>query len=280
MRAFAARLGSAAWLGWQIESNWADLLVFAVYSLLRPLGTALIVAGMYWAVVRSAARPEAFIAFYIGNAFHEYVVRVLIGMGWAVVEEREEYETLRYVVASPVGMLTYLCGRSAPRFVLASLSVLLVLFMGWTLLGVRWDWTAVRWLPLLASFGLGLAATLFFGFLVAGSALLLPRAAFNVNEGVGIGLYLMCGVIFPIDILPPVLRGISLALPFTYWYEAMRRFLLGHGASALLSQWSDARLVGMLAVSTVALGLVGSWGYRALERRARRLGRIDQATLF
>jgi len=279
MRTFPQRFGAAAWLGWQIESNWADTLTFAVYSLLRPLGTALILAGMYWAVARSAARPGAFAAFYIGNAFHEYVVRGVIGMGWIVVEEREEYETLRYVYASPIGMLTYLWGRSTTKFVLASLSVVLMLAMGWWL-GVRWEWGAVRWPELVVALLLGFTATLFLGFLVAGWALVLPRVAISVNEGVGVALYLLCGVIFPIDLMPRALQALSLCLPFTYWYEAMRRFLLGHGASAMLSRWSDFRLLAMLGATTLLLAAVSRWGYFALERQARREGRLDQATLF
>jgi ABC-2 type transport system permease protein len=275
---FARGVRSAAWLGWQIESNWADLLTFVVYSLLRPLGTALILAGMYWAVSGAAARPATFAAFYVANAFHEYLVRVLIGMGWAVVEEREEYEMLRYIYTSPAGLLTYLLGRSAMKFALASVSMLLIMIAGWSFLGVRWDWAEVRWLPLIAAFGLGLAATELLGFLIAGWALVLPRAAININEGAAVALYLLCGVIFPIDLLPRVLQWLALCLPFTWWYEALRRFLLGHGASALMSRWSDPELLGLLALTTLVMAVGARWGYGALERKARRDGRLDQTT--
>jgi hypothetical protein len=71
-----------------------------------------------------------------------------------------------------------------------------------------------------------------------------------------------------------------MALPFTYWYEALRRFLLGHGASARISTWSDGTLLGALALSTLVFVLASRWGYGALERRARRLGRLDQSTTF
>jgi ABC-2 type transport system permease protein len=280
MRTLVARFRTAAWLGWQIESNWADLLIFLVYSVLRPLGTALIITGMYWAVARSATRPALFAGLYVANAFHEYVVRVLIGMGWMVVEEREEYETMRYLFASPMGMFTYLWGRSTMKFALATVSVVLVLASGWILLGVRWDWGAVRWIPFLISFVLGLTAALFLGFLVAGWALVLPRIAVSVNEGIAVALYLLCGVIFPIDVLPHGLQELALILPFTYWYEALRRFLLGAGASTRLGTWSDAQLVGALAASTLFFAVVSRWGYRALERRARRKGKLDQTTLF
>jgi ABC-2 type transport system permease protein len=280
VRTFVARLRTAAWLGWQIESNWADLLTFFVYSLIRPLGTALILAGMYWAVARSAARPEMFAAFYIANAFHEYVVRILIGMGWMVVEEREEYETMKYLYVSPMGMFTYLWGRSAMKFALATVSVILVLASGWFLLGVRWDWSQVRWLPLAATFVLGMVATVYLGFLVAGWALLLPRVAISVNEGVAVALFLLCGVIFPVDLLPRGLQHLALGLPFTYWYEALRRFLLGKGASDRIGAWSDLQLMAALTLTTLVFALLSSWGFRVLENRARRLGKLDQTTMF
>jgi len=255
-------------------------LTFAVYAVLRPVGTALILGAMVHAVAGQATGAAAFTGFYVANAFHEYVVRVLVGMGWIVVEEREDYETLRYVYASPVGIVTYLTGRSAVKFWLATVSVAIVLGLGWIVLGVRWDPAAVRWAPLVAAVACHLAATLFAGFLVGGAALVLPRNAISLNEGVGIALYLLCGVIFPIDLLPHGLRELSLALPFTYAYEAIRRFLLGRSASHLLGAWPDAALLGALALTTLVLGAVSIVAFRALDRRARRLGRLDHSTLF
>ena len=280
MRVLAGRLKLAAWLGWQIESNWAEPLTFVVYSVLRPVGTALILAAMYWAVSGHGAKPAAFAAFYVANAFHEYVVRVLIGMGWIVVEEREDYETLRYVYVSPVGLLVYLAGRSTVKFALATLSAALILLLGRFVLHVPWDLGQVQWAPFLLVFAIGLVATLFAGFVIAGWALVLPRAAINLNEGIGVALYLLCGVIFPIDLLPHGLRELSMLLPFTYWYESLRRFLLGSSASKVFATWSDGWLVGALALSTAALAVVSMWAFHALERRARRLGRLDHSTLF
>jgi ABC-2 type transport system permease protein len=275
-----ARLRTSAWLGWQIESNWADPFLFIVYSLLRPIATALILAGMFWAVKGHGGSTDSFLAFYLGNAFHVYVIQVMIGMGWAVVEEREEFETLKYVFASPIGMFVYLAGRASVKVVLATVSLVLILLVGWFVIGLHWDWSAVRWLPFLAAWGMGLVATMYLGFFVAGLALMLPRAAMNINEGISVALYLLCGVIFPIDLLPRSIQGLALVMPFTYWYEALRRFLLGHGASARLSHWSDAALLGALAVSTIAFSVAARWGYVRLEHRARQLGRLDQTTLF
>jgi ABC-2 type transport system permease protein len=280
MRALAARIRTAAWLGWQIESNWADPFLFGVYTVSRPVATALILAGMYWAVSGQAAHGALFATFYVGNAFHNYVTTVLIGMGWIIVEEREDYETLKYVYTSPIGMFTYLGGRGTVKLVLGTVSLLITLLVGWFVVGVRWDWGAVAWGPLAATLVLGLASCLWLGFLVAGMGLLLPRAAITLNEGLAVSLYLLCGVIFPVDLLPRGLQELALAIPFTSWYECLRRFLLGHGSSERLAAWSDVQLMGLLAASTAVFAVISHLGYLALETRARKLGRLDQTTMF
>ena len=279
-RTFAARWRVAARLGWAIESNWTDPFTFIVYSILRPLAAALILAWMYRSVAGVALRPEAFASLFLGSAFHEYVTRMAVGMGWLIVEDREEYETMKYLYTSPIGIFTYLLGRTATKFVLASVGAAITMTIGWTLLGVRWDWAALDWPLLAGAFGLGIVASLSLGFLMAGWALVLPRIAITMIEGCALELQLLCGVIFQIDMLPRGIQELSLAVPLTWWYEAMRRLLLGHGASARLAALTDGQTVAILAAITAVWAVAGRLGYDALERRARRLGRLDQTTLF
>jgi ABC-2 type transport system permease protein len=280
LRAFAVNTRTAAWLGWKVEANWADPMTFLIYSVVRPLGLAMILVGMYWAVAGGALQRETFILFWVANAFHEYVTRMVVAMGWVVVDDREQYDTLKQIVTAPIGMFTYLWGRTLIKFAQATLSMILVLAMGWWLLGLTWAWSDVAWGPLLLTIAIGLVAVVHCGFLVSGFALLLPQAAMSINESVGISLYLLAGVIFPIDLLPGWLQNVTMTLPFTWWYEALRRFLIGHGASERLGAWSDGGLLAMLAVTTLVFSLVARRGYAAAELRARKLGRIDQATLF
>ena len=37
---------TAAWLGWQIESNWTDPFLFFIYSVVKPLASASILVVM------------------------------------------------------------------------------------------------------------------------------------------------------------------------------------------------------------------------------------------
>jgi ABC-2 type transport system permease protein len=280
MSARLARLRTAAWLGWQVESNWADPVLFLIYVVARPLAVSLMLVAMYRAVRTTAMAPALFAGFYVANAFHAYADRLIIGLGWAVFEEREEYETLKYVVVSPTGLFTYLVGRSGVKYTMGTASVLITLLVGWFGLGVRWDWTAVRVAPLLVSLALGLVSALALGLLVAGVGLLLTRRAILVFEGVTIALYLLCGVIFPVSLLPPPLQAVSFALPLTWWYEALRRFLVGLPPAGAFARLSDAALLAGFAFLTAAFLLFARWGFRAFETRARRLGRIDQTTLY
>ena len=280
MRAALARLGSAAWLGWQIDTNWADPFIFVVYAVMRPLASGLILAGIWWAVGSNPPARGLFAAVFLANAFHNFVTWVVVGMGWVVLEEREDYETLKFVFTSPLGLYTCLLGRALVKLAIAALGVVVLLGVGWFALHVTWDWRAVRWAPLALTLALGGVATVSAGFVVAGVGLLMPRTSILINESVAVALYLLCGVIFPIDLLPRGLQEFTLALPFTLWYEALRRFVLGHGASARIGHWSDALLMAALAFSTVVFAVLGRWGYFALETRARRLGRLDQTTIF
>jgi ABC-type multidrug transport system permease subunit len=280
MRTALVRFRTAAWFGWMADSNWTDPFLFLTYAVARPLATGLIVVGMYWAVRRPGPQDVLFAGFFVANAFHTFVNTVVVDMGWIVFSEREEYETLRYVVASPVGMRTYFAGRAMVKFARAALSAALLLALGWFALGVRWPAAATRLGPLALAIALGLVTLLFASFLVAGLSMLLTRQAIVLLDGLTLGFYLLCGVIFPIDLLPRVLQWVSLALPFTWWYEALRRFLLGHGSSARLGALGDGALLGGLLATSVVFSAASFLGYSALERRARQLGRIDQTTLF
>jgi len=206
LRVLFVRWRTAAWLGWSIESNWAEPFVFVVYSVLRPLAAALTLGWMYRAVVHVALRPQVFASLFLGAAFHEYVTRMAVGMGWLIVEEREEFEMMKAICIAPIGIFTYLLGRASTKFVIASVGCVLTLVIGWTLLGVRWSWTHLDYPLLVPAYVLGVTAAFSIGLLLSGWALVLPRIAITMIEGVALALQLLCGVIFPIDLLP---RGLQ-----------------------------------------------------------------------
>ena len=49
----------ASWLGWQIESNWADPFLFAVYSIIKPLAGAAILVVMYTVITNGKQSAQS-----------------------------------------------------------------------------------------------------------------------------------------------------------------------------------------------------------------------------
>src|SRR6476469_899230 len=104
----------ATWLGWQIESNWADPLVFFIFAVLRPLASALILVVMY-TVIAGGQRADAFDYLFISNAFFVLVVQVMVGLSWNIIDARENYKMLKYIYTSPARKFAYLIGRSIAK---------------------------------------------------------------------------------------------------------------------------------------------------------------------
>jgi len=271
---------AAAHLGFQREANWSDPMVFLTYALAKPLATSLILLVMFQVVVGGPTSDPRFLALYVGNALYTYVLLLLVGLSWAVFEDREQYKMLKYVATAPMGLVPYLIGRSWAKFVLATLSATVVLAFGVIVLGMRFPVSP-------ASVALGLAVTLVgaagvaaVGLVLAGCALVFARQSMTMNEATASVLYLLCGVVFPPDLLPRVVHPVSLALPMTWWLEASRRILGVRGFSTLLSAPDDATLAGLLLGVTAAWLVGGFLVFRVLERRARAQGLLDITTAW
>jgi ABC-2 type transport system permease protein len=273
-------LKMAAWLGWQIESNWASPFLFAVYSIAKPVAGALILVLMYTVIAQGGLRNPLFPQIFVGNAFYIYVAMVFMGVSQAVIEDREHYGMLKYMYVAPLNIYAYLLGRGATQAIMATVAVLIMLLFGTIVLGIPMPPASIHWGMLLAAWLFGLAGLAFQGIFLGGISLIVARHNYFIGEAVAGAFYLLCGAVFPIDILPRPLKLLGQALPLTYWLEALRRALLGNGAGELLSPLSDRVLLLILASSTVLLALLSMWFYRWAENLAREKGLIDRQTMY
>ncbi len=272
----------AAWLGWQIESNWADPFLFAVYSLVKPISAAAILVVMYSVITGGDFESPVFPYIYLGNAFYIYVGQVMTGISWAVVDDREHYKTLKYIYVAPIHFPTYLLGRGVARFIIASFSVLVVILFGVLFLSLEIDLRLVNWPLFVASLLVGVNMLALLGLILASVMLLLAHHMWGLGEAVAGALYLFSGAIFPLEVLPPFLRWIGYLLPVTYWLELLRRSLIGSVAEAFptLSAFSDQQLFAILLGMTVVYGLAAILVYRRCDHLARERGLIDVVTNY
>jgi ABC-2 type transport system permease protein len=273
----------SSWLGWQIDSNWASLPLFVLYTLVKPLCGCLLLVCMYWAAQSASggSAPAGLLPFlYLSSACFLLVAGVTVGMTHAVVTDRESYGMLKFVRISPINLRGYLIGRGLARAGQAVVGACVTVALGLILFpefraalaahGVAWGW-------LLIYFSSGVVMLVALGLTLAAMVLQMARYGMFLSEGVAGVLYLLSGAVFPITELPPWLRPLSYVLPPTYWLEGMRRALLGPAEpGSAFADWDHAELAAALVAGSATLAAIAHFFFRWSEARAWRLGRYDE----
>jgi len=272
----------AAWLGWQIESNWADPFLFAVYSVVKPISAAAILVVMYSIITHGNFDSPVFPYIYLGNAFYMYVGAIMTGISWTIIDDREHYKTLKYMYVAPISVPIYLVGRGVAKFIVGSISVLITILFGVAFLHVRIDPLAVNWPMFFTALGLGVGMLATLGLMLAGVTLLTAHHYGAYGEAVAGALYLFSGAIFPLEVLPAFLRPLGYLMPTTYWLELLRRSLVGEVAQAFptLSGLSDLQILAILLGLTMIFAALSAGVFRWCETRARERGLLDRVTNY
>jgi len=272
----------ATWLGWQIESNWADPLLFVIYSIVKPLASASILVVMYGIITNGNFQNPLFPYIYLGNAFYIYVGAVMGGVSWAVIDDREHYKTLKYMYVAPIKIPIYLLGRGVARFLTGSISVLITIVAGVLFLKVPLELQQINFPLFFFSLFIGIIMLALMGLLLGSITLLLVHHSFGIAEGVAGALYLFSGAIFPLEVLPAWLRPVGFVMPITYWLELLRRSLVGNVAQAFptLAAFSNLELIGILILLSLIFGIAAVFAFRWCDHRARERGLIDRVTNY
>lgn len=272
----------ATWLGWQVESNWTDPFLFAIYVIVKPLATAAILVVMYSIITSGAYESPLFAYIYLGNAFYIYVGSIMTGVSWAVIEDREHYKTLKYMYIAPISIPFYWLGRGVSRFLIGTVAVIVTLSVGALFLNLPLDLAEVNWGLFIVSLVIGVTMLGMIGLILASITLMMAQHNFFVGEAVAGALYLFSGAIFPLDVLPAWIRPVGYAMPITYWLELMRRSLIGEVAQAFptLAQFSNGELLGILTGLTILFSIAAVFIFRWCDHIARERGMIDRVSNY
>jgi len=269
-RSFRTAIG----LGWAIESNWSDPFLFAIYTMAKPLAAAGILVVMFQ-VITQGQNTEFLQFLIVGSALWNVVFGVMSGLVQSILEDRERYRMIKYVVVTPTSLFPFLLGRSLARVVVSFVAVILTMLVGIVFLDVQLQPNLLYLIPATV---LGVMAVMALGVFMAGWCLQLRQEAWSYPEAIAGALYLISGAIFPIDILPAFLHPIAYASPTTWWLEASRRGLLGHGSPGTLGDLSDGTVMLLLALSTAIVIPVALAAFAWFMQRARQAGLLDMTT--
>jgi ABC-2 type transport system permease protein len=268
----------AIWIGWKVETNWADPLVFAIYYLIRPLAGLLIVGFIF--TIGSAAggafSPEYFAFMFIGNSFFIYVVQIMMTMSILIHDDRAHYEVLKHIYLSPNSWSWYIIGRALNGVLNASISLVLTLgfgvliFQGLLGVQIQINWVGIDFSLLALSLVLGIICFIAMGFVLCAINIMTSKVQFMLTEYVSGILYLFGGVVFMPEILPSWGQIISNALPITYYLRSIRFSILHQPASSIQTD------LLYLALTMIATIIVGFAVFKIAEYKARRDGLIDK----
>jgi ABC-2 type transport system permease protein len=278
---------TAAWLGWQMESNWTQPFLFAVYSVLKPIAATMILVLMYWVVINPGFgnKPEndaLFSFLYVGNTFYMFVAQMLFGIFRVIQGDREWYQTIRNVYIAPMSYYVYVVARAVTQLVIASVAVTITLLFGVFVLDVQIS-LALSDVPLfLAILVIGLVGISAIGVILGAISFLTAKHVHGMNESVAGIFYLFCGVLFPISQFPSWAQGFSLAIPLTYWFEGIRRVMAPNTMTIVtpLTNLDTGTLMLILLISTIVLVVVSYFIFKSVDYLARKKGVVDMITSY
>ena len=280
---------TAARLGWQMEANWTDPILFFIYSVAKPLASALILVVML-DVISGGAKPQYRAFVVVGSALWSFVLSGVSGLAWMILDDRERYRMLKYIYVSPSDFLTVVFGRGVARIGVGAMGAAITLAVGVVVLGVPFDVGRIDWPLLLAVMVLGVSSILAIGLLLAAICMQTRQESWSYPEAAAGALFLVSGVVFPLSVLPGPVQAVGLMTPLTWWIEGIRLALFPGGVSAiggpgsLYGQLSgsaspgSAEIVLALLVSGTVATLAAVAVFRASDRRAKDRGLLDRTT--
>ncbi|MES2209950.1 MAG: ABC transporter permease [Chloroflexota bacterium] len=289
MRDFLRTFAVSVRLGWQLEANWTDPFLFFIYSVAKPVSSALILVVMLEVIGGSAGREfRSFVV--VGSALWSFVVSGIAGLAWSILEDRERYRVLKYVYVSPSDFLTVLIGRGVARLGVGLAGAAITLVAGVVVLGVPFDPAGVDWPLLVAVFVLGLGSIIALGLLMAGIVIQTRQESWSYPEAFAGALFLVAGAVFPLAVLPAPGQVIGLLIPLSWWIAGVREALFANGPGSIggagsvfagitgHAQPEPAEIVLALLV-TGAIATLGAVAvFRVSDRRAKQAGLYDRTT--
>ncbi len=280
---------TAAKLGWQMEANWTDPILFFIYSVAKPVSAALILVVML-DIISGGTRPEYRGFVVVGTALWSFVIAGIAGLAWSILDDRERYRMLKYIYVSPSDFLVILLGRGVARVAVGAMGALITIAVGVLVLGVSFDAGAISWPMLAVVMALGLGSIIAVGVLLAAVCLQTRQDSWHYPEAVAGALFLVSGAVFPLSVLPEPVQVIGLLTPLTWWIEGVRHAAFPGGTSGVggpESLWTtvtgtaspDALTIVIALLVTGALVTLAATGiFRISERRAKDRGLLDRTT--
>jgi len=203
--------------------------------------------------------------FYWGFIFLIIFSTSIWGIGQSIRNEQLQ-GTIEQLFLAPISRVSVISGRFA-RTMITDLAI--IVYTTVLLTGLSHGTITVQ-NPILLLAVYVLLQIAVFGFGLVFAAITFRLKSFNLLSNLAqftvIGL---CGLFFPLSILPTPILAVSMAIPFTYFADMFR--YAGYGGQTLLNPALE--MVVALALA-VGIFLIGLSFFKATEKRAKERGLI------
>ena len=229
-----------------------DIISFSTYK--TNIGILVMTAlfgALSFAFLGSSATSQSVQQYYgtdyttyllIGLAFSGYLTQSL-----TLVQKTINPWALEEVLVSPTNLSTFIIGSSLWSFIWSTGTVVIYLLVGVFIFGVS---LSINFLGAFIVVALGISA--FIGFSMIGSGILIvTKQGDPVTALITIATSLFGNVLFPPQILPPVLQAISYLLPQYYFFKCIRLMLTGSTIPMILP---DLLILTLMCAIIVPLG--------------------------
>ncbi|MEM2237404.1 MAG: hypothetical protein QXR26_03505 [Candidatus Caldarchaeum sp.] len=264
---------ASAWVGWQVDSNWTEPLIFIGLQVIRPLASTLLFPLLYvvgMSFVGGIVDVSYLTYIVTGTVFFIPYISTAETAGQIISQDRERYGVLKSIYITKSSLQPYLLGRFAAVMYTALFSTTSSFVVTYATFTYIFD------LPLtisLTSFSQMAGAIL--SLLIGSAALfyLLPSVNLFTNKlhwslayyVLGV-LYLTGDILFPASSLSPYAAPLSYVLPVNQALNTMRAAL------------------GLAVDSNVYMALMTSAGWLAASaavfsfsvKQARKKGLLDK----
>ncbi|HSM25551.1 MAG TPA: ABC transporter permease [Anaerolineaceae bacterium] len=253
---------------WRYPLN-AVSLIFQPIIWLTPiffLGQAFSINGEAIGFAGYSGTSDYMSFIIIGAAISNFLSAVFWGMGYSMKEDMDA-GVLESNWLTPTSRILMLVGRTLNNILVTTITSIGTVILAAFLFGFSISGNILPAVLTLIPVLLGLYG---FGFAFASLVMIVREA----NTMVDIGNFLVdffSGSRFPVNALPRWLLPISLSLPMTYGYDAIRGWILN--TNTILPIKLE---IGIILISMVVLIILGILSFNALERKVRIKGTLGQ----
>lgn len=202
----------------------------------------------------------------LGAVLSNYISAVFWGMGYALKSEMDS-GVLESNWMAPIPRVLMLVGQTLASLAVTTVNSAGMLLLAWLLFGFQISGSLLAAVGALVPM---LVALYGFGFAFA-ALVLLMRDANTLIDASNFLISILSGSQFPVQVLPRLLLPLSLAIPLTYGFDAVRALLLGSTPLVPLAYELLILVIFMLVMTPL-----GYLVFKRVERRCQMLGTLGQ----